>query len=124
MFYFEMWYGETGRGKASLMPRPHPTPYQLPCSQHLCCLGLASGSAGSVLRLDPAYLLPAALSPSANWLVAWWQLCTQSPGGERVEQTLPLAPGVTLGRSLPSLGISVSIPQPKGLGPQCPGDAW
>ena len=79
-----MWYGETGRGKASLMPRPHPTPYQLPCSQHLCCLGLASGSAGSVLRLDPAYLLPAALSPSANWLVAWWQLCTQSPGGERV----------------------------------------
>lgn len=35
---------------------------------------------------------------------------SQSPGGERVEQALPRAPWVTLGRSIPSLGLSISIP--------------
>lgn len=104
-----------GRVKPSALDRPPPSPLPLPpqwpYSQALSCRCLASGQAQegspgkscSLLPLDPAYLLLAALRPSANWPVCpVGQLLCRAPGrGGGQRSGLCLCSLVIWGRPVP-----------------------
>lgn len=98
----------------------HPAPPARPTSRLSLLLvpDLRQGGAWPVLSPPPGSYLSAPGSPEILCQVA---RCAQpgsskgyrrqNPGGERVEQALSLVPWGTLDRSMPPLGLSISIPQ-------------